>query len=160
MGDIDLKSSEVLDAAVSEDVIARDEQGVMYVEDELTEDGLTDFPYVCDDQTGVEMMNIGIEVASAAAGREIWYTHDGVGIRLFFGVLDEVLTRVSRKNAELVRNQIANKAVENPKYSRTDLCQLVFKATGRTVPGDRDDVLEDLDVDELRKVLRQMFTVD
>jgi hypothetical protein len=179
MGDLDLKRSPVLDAAVSEYVVARDELGLAGERDDFTEDGLTDFDYICDDLTGVEMISIGRTVSQDAGTREVWYTHDGVGLRLFFGNLDEILARVARKMEALrcpnlgagvscdcrscalqVKDKIAEKACENPKYSVDDLRDLVLKATGKVVPGDRDDVLEELDVDECRKVLRQMYSVD
>ena len=92
-----LQRSEELDHLVEAYVAAKKRSG----NETDPEDGLTDFCHVVDDATGVEMISVGVELATEACGREIWYTHDGVTICLFFGPLDEVLAGVRRKLAEL-----------------------------------------------------------
>jgi len=78
---------------VSEYVVARDERGFDHNMD-FTENGFTDFDYVDKELAGSDMLEVGMNLAEAAAGREVWLTCDGVGFRIFFGPLEEVKEKV------------------------------------------------------------------
>lgn len=105
-----IQHNQELSRLVREYVIARDEAGID-VENEDTEDGLVDYPYIhaqsdCDgreDEAGivVELLEMGVEIFEAAKGRPIYCTTDGVGIRIFFGRISDLLKRVRQRLKDL-----------------------------------------------------------
>jgi len=97
--ELKFKEDEELQALVAEFIVARENDAEIFPLDngDFTEGGLTDFDYVGQDLEPHEYIQIGMNIAQEANGREIWYTKDGVGFRIFFGPLEEIKERVKRQ---------------------------------------------------------------
>ncbi len=97
-----------LTKAVQKYVIDREETvGTPDISEDETEGGLTDYAYFSMDdiQTPDEASHVFDDIKKAAGGRKIWRTYDGVGYRLFFGDIPEILERIGRlQDALCVQN--------------------------------------------------------
>ncbi len=96
MGELKFQKDEELSQLVASFVVARDDAGEDPPAGDFTEGGFTDFDYVGADLEPHELIQVGMNITQEAAGREVWYTFDGVGYRIFFGPLEEVKERVRK----------------------------------------------------------------
>jgi hypothetical protein len=96
--DCRLQEDEELSKLVAAYVVARDDAGAEPHMGDFTEEGFTDFDYICvEGLSPFEILGIGMNIAREAAGREAWATYDGVGYRVFFGPLEEVKARICER---------------------------------------------------------------
>lgn len=112
-----LRSDAELNELIKQYIVTRDDNGLCAhpgeADDNFREDGLTDFDYLyapeeskMDPGQWAEILEIGAMIAVEAAGRDIWYTSDGVGLRIFFGPLEEIKERIRQRIIEIPIKQI------------------------------------------------------